>query len=217
MPIRVVVGEDEPFVREGIVRVLERAEFEVVGTAPDATDLVRKAGAHKPDVIVTDIQMPPDSTDDGLRAAIRIRATEPDIGVLVLSQFLEEDYALALVGDRPQGVGYLLKERVADLALFADSVRRVAHGGTALDSDVVQSMLGQRRAHGPLDDLTPRDLEVLALMAEGRSNPGIAEELYVTVPAVERHVTNIFSKLGLKRTPEDHLRVLAVLEYLRQK
>lgn len=216
MAIRVVVGEDEPFVREGIVRVLERSEFEVAGTAADATDLVRKANAHKPDVIVTDIQMPPDSTDDGLRAAIRIRATNPEIGVLVLSQFLEEDYAIALVGDRPQGVGYLLKERVADLTLFADSVRRVAAGGTALDPDVVQTMLGQQR-RGPLDDLTPRDLEVLALMAEGRSNPGIAEELYITVPAVERHVTNIFSKLGLKRAAEDHLRVLAVLEYLRQK
>jgi DNA-binding NarL/FixJ family response regulator len=217
MPIRVVVGEDEPFVREGIVRVLERSEFEVVGTAPDATDLVRKANAHKPDVVVTDIQMPPDSTDDGLRAAIKIRATQPEIGVLVLSQFLEEDYALALVGERPQGVGYLLKERVADLTLFADSVRRVAHGGTALDPDVVQSMLGQQRPRGPIDDLTPRDREVLALMAEGRSNPGIAEELYITVAAVERHITNIFSKLGLKRAPEDHLRVLAVLEYLRQK
>ena len=217
MTIRVVVGEDEPFMREGIVRVLERSEFEVAGTAGDAADLVRKVGAHKPDVIVTDIQMPPDSTDDGLRAAIKIRATQPEIGVLVLSQFLEEDYALALVGDRPQGVGYLLKERVADLALFADSVRRVAGGGTALDPDVVQTMLGHGRPHGPIDDLTPRDREVLALMAEGRSNPGIAEELYITVPAVERHVTNIFSKLGLKRAPEDHLRVLAVLEYLRQK
>jgi DNA-binding NarL/FixJ family response regulator len=217
MPIRVVVGEDEPFVREGIVRVLERSEFEVAGTAADAIDLVRKANAHKPDVIVTDIQMPPDSTDDGLRAAIKIRATQPDIGVLVLSQFLEEDYALALVGDRAQGVGYLLKERVADLTLFADSVRRVAGGGTALDADVVQTMLGQQRPRGPIDELTPRDREVLALMAEGRSNPGIAEELYITVAAVERHVTNIFSKLGLKRAHEDHLRVLAVLEYLRQK
>jgi DNA-binding NarL/FixJ family response regulator len=197
--------------------VLERSEFEVAGTAADASELVRKASAHHPDVIVTDIQMPPDSTDDGLRAAIRIRATQPEIGVLVLSQFLEEDYALALVGDRPQGVGYLLKERVADLTLFADSVRRVARGGTALDADVVQTMLGHRRAHGPLDELTPRDREVLALMAEGRSNPGIADELYITVAAVERHVTNIFSKLGLKRAPEDHLRVLAVLEYLRQK
>ena len=217
MTIRVVVGEDEPFVREGIVRVLERSDFEVAGTAADARDLIRKANAHKPDVIVTDIQMPPDSTDDGLRAAIRIRATQPETGVLVLSQFLEEEYVVALVGDRPQGVGYLLKERVADLTLFADSVRRGARGGTALAADVVQSMLGRRRARGPLDELTPRDREVLALMAEGRSNPGIAEELYISGPAVERHVTNIFSKLGLKRAPEDHLRVLAVLEYLRQK
>jgi DNA-binding NarL/FixJ family response regulator len=135
--IRVVVGEDEPFVREGIVRVLERADFEVAGTAADARDLVRKANAHKPDVIVTDIQMPPDSTDDGLRAAIRIRATQPDVGVLVLSQFLEDDYALALVGERPQGVGYLLKERVADVDDFTEAVRRIAAGGTAIDEEIL--------------------------------------------------------------------------------
>jgi|SRR5215217_5823824 len=216
MTLRVVVGEDEPFVREGIVRVLERADFEVVGVAADAPDLLRKVNAHKPDVVVTDIQMPPDSTDDGLRAAIQIRRAQPDVGVLVLSHFLEDQYALDLVGDRADGVGYLLKERVADLNLFADSVRRVAAGGSALDPDVVQSMVGRRRGRGPLDDLTPREREVLMLMAEGRSNPGIAAQLYVTVAAVERHVTSIFGKLGLKHAPEDHRRVLAVLKYLER-
>jgi len=217
MSVRVVVGEDEPFVREGIVRVLERSDFDVVGVAADAPDLVRKANAHKPDVVLTDIQMPPSSTDDGLRAAIKIRATHPEVGVLVLSQFIEEDYAVALVGDRADGVGYLLKERVSDLDLFADAVRRVARGGSALDPEVVQAMLGRWRPHGPLDDLTPREREVLALMAEGRSNPGIGAELYVTPAAVERHVTGIFNKLGLKPAEEDHRRVLAVLRYLQQR
>jgi DNA-binding NarL/FixJ family response regulator len=214
--IRVVVGEDQPLVREGIVRVLEEAGFEVSGVAGDAADLVRKARAHKPDVIVTDIQMPPDSTDDGLRAALEIRAEQPDVGVVVLSQFLEDRYALDLVGDRAEGVGYLLKDRVGDLAIFIDAVRRVARGGSALDPDVVQRMVGRKRGPTPLDDLTPREREVMALMAEGRSNQGIAEELVVTVPAIERHVTSIFGKLGLRQAPEDHRRVLAVLQYLKQ-
>jgi DNA-binding NarL/FixJ family response regulator len=216
VPIRVVVGEDQPLVREGIVRVLEEAGLEVVGVAGDAEDLVRKAGAHRPDVVITDIQMPPDLSDDGLRAALQIRGSQPQVGVLVLSQFLEDRYALDLVGDRAQGVGYLLKDRVGDLALFIDAVRRVARGGSALDPEVVQRMVGRRREGGPLDDLTPREREVLGLMAEGRSNQGIADELIVTVPAVERHVTSIFSKLGLHQSPEDHRRVLAVLQYLRR-
>ena len=215
-PIRVVVGEDEPLVREGIVRVLEEAGFEVLGVAGDAEDLIRKAGAHHPDVVVADIQMPPDLTDDGLRAAQRIRSTQPEVGVVVLSQFLEDRYALDLVGDRAQGVGYLLKDRVGDLALFIDAVRRVARGGSALDPEVVQRMVGRRRQEGPLDELTPREREVLGLMAEGRSNQGIADALIVTVAAVERHVTSIFSKLGLHQAPEDHRRVLAVLQYLRR-
>ena len=215
-PIRVVVGEDQPLVREGIVRVLEEAGFEVVGVAGDAEDLVRKAGAHRPDVVIADIQMPPDLTDDGLRAAQRIRSSQPDVGVVVLSQFLEDRYALDLVGNRAQGVGYLLKDRVGDLALFIDAVRRVARGGSALDPEVVQRMVGRRREEGPLDELTPREREVLALMAEGRSNQGIADELIVTVAAVERHVTSIFSKLDLHQAPEDHRRVLAVLQYLRR-
>jgi DNA-binding NarL/FixJ family response regulator len=213
---RVLVGEDQPLVREGIVRVLESAGFEVVGVAGDAPDLIRKAGGHHPDVVVTDIQMPPDFSDDGLRAAIEIRRRQPEIGVVVLSQFLEDRYALDLVGDRADGVGYLLKDRLGDLELFVDAVKRVAHGGSALDPEVVQRMVGRRRESSPLDDLTPREKQVLGLMAEGRSNAGIAEELIVTVAAVERHVTSIFSKLGLQQAPEDHRRVLAVLEYLKR-
>jgi len=216
MAVRVVVGEDEPLVREGIVHVLDRAGFEVVSVAGDAPDLLRKTNAHKPDVVVTDIEMPPDKTDDGLRAAIEIRKTRPETGVVVLSQFLEDRYPLELVGDRAEGVGYLLKERVGDLDLFADSVRRVAAGGSALDPQVVQRMVGRRRDNSLLDALTPRERDVMALMAEGRSNGGIAAELTVTVPAVERHVTSIFDKLGLRQAPADHRRVLAVLQYLRR-
>jgi len=186
MAVRVVVGEDQPLVREGIVRVLEGAGFEVVGVAADAPDLLRKTNAHKPDVVVTDIQMPPDGTDDGLRAAMEIRRTRPETGVVVLSQFLEDRYALDLVGDRADGVGYLLKERVGDLKLFADSVQRVAAGGSALDPQVIQRMVGRRRDASRLDDLTPRERDVMALMAEGRSNGGIATELTVTVAAVEQ-------------------------------
>ena len=214
--LRVLVGEDEPLVREGIVRVLEEAGFEVVGVAADADDLVRKAGGHHPDVVITDIQMPPDGTDDGLRAAVRIRESEPQVGVIVLSQFLEDRYALDLVGERADGVGYLLKDRVGDLSLFVDAVKRVARGGSALDPAVVERMVGRRRATSPLDDLTPREREVLALMAEGRSNHGIAEAMVVTTAAVERHVTSIFGKLGLRQLPEDHRRVLAVLEFLKR-
>jgi DNA-binding NarL/FixJ family response regulator len=216
MAVRVVVGEDEPLVREGIVHVLENAGFEVVGVAADAPDLLRKTKAHKPDVVVTDIQMPPGRSDDGLRAALQIRRERPDTGVVVLSQFLEDRYAIDLVGDRAAGVGYLLKERVGDLALFAESVRRVANGGSALDPDVVQRMVGRRRTSSGVDELSPRERQVMTLMAEGRSNGGIAAELVITVAAVERHVTHIFDKLGLRPAPEDHRRVLAVLEYLKR-
>jgi len=214
--VRVVVGEDQPLVREGIVRVLEGGGHEVVAVAADATDLLRKTRAHKPDLVVTDIQMPPDSTDDGIRAAKRIRRQLPDVSVLVLSQFLEARYALDLVGERAAGVGYLLKDRVGDLDVFLDAVRRVAAGGSALDPEVVQRMVGRQRRDSPLDDLTPREREVVALMAEGRSNQGIADQLIVTVAAVERHVTSIFSKLELRGAPEDHRRVLAVLQYLER-
>jgi DNA-binding NarL/FixJ family response regulator len=213
--VRVIVGEDQPFVREGIVTVLQDGGFDVVGTAADARDLIRMADAYRPDVIVADIQMPPDHADDGLRAALAIRAARPGTGVLVLSQFLEDAYAFDLVADGAQGVGYLLKEKVGDLRTFTDAVRRVAEGGSVLDPDVVARLVGRKRKASPLDGLTPREREVLALIAEGRSNVGIAQELVVTVAAIERHVTSIFDKLGLHQAPEDHRRVLAVLTYLR--
>jgi DNA-binding NarL/FixJ family response regulator len=214
-PTRVVVGEDQPIVREGIVHILHDGGFEVVSTAGDARELVRKVRTYRPDVVVTDIQMPPDHTDDGLRAALEIRATQPDVGVLILSQFLEDRYAFDLVAGGAQGVGYLLKEKVGDLRMFTDAVRRVASGGSALDPDVVARLIGRPRRHSPLDQLTKREREVLSLIAEGRSNAGVAEELVITVAAVERHVTSIFDKLGLRQSPEQHRRVVAVLTYLR--
>jgi DNA-binding NarL/FixJ family response regulator len=215
-PLRVVVGEDQPLVREGVVHVLTEGGFDVVAVAGDAVDLVRKAKAHRPDIVITDIQMPPDLTDDGLRAAQAIREEMPEVAVLVLSQFLEDRYPMELVGDRAEGVGYLLKDRVGDVPAFVESVQRVACGGSVLDPDVVGRMVRRRRSGNPVDDLSPRERETLALMAEGRSNQGIADALVVTVAAVERHVTNIFDKLGLKPAAEAHRRVLAVLEYLNR-
>jgi DNA-binding NarL/FixJ family response regulator len=212
--IRVVVGEDQPIFRGGIVRVLEECGFAVAGTAGDAPDVIRKTRAHRPDVLITDIRMPPDGTDDGLRAALELRASEPGLGVVVLSQFLEDRYAMELAAAGPEGIGYLLKEKVGDVAVFTDAVRRVARGGTALDSDVVASLMRRPRRDDPLQELTNRELDVLELMAEGRSNRGIAEALVVTVGAVEHHVTNIFDKLELGHAPGDSRRVLAVLEYL---
>jgi DNA-binding NarL/FixJ family response regulator len=214
-PIRVLVGEDQPIVREGIVHVLTDSGFDVVGTVGDARDLVRKARLDRPDVVVTDIQMPPGHADDGLRAALEIRSAQPGVGVLVLSQFLEDRYAFDLVADGAQGVGYLLKEKVGDLRVFTDAVRRVADGGSALDPDVVARLVGRRRRSSPLDRLTKRETEVLSLIAEGYSNAGVARELVVTVAAVERHVTSIFDKLGLQQSPDQHRRVLAVLNYLQ--
>ncbi|HEX2823826.1 MAG TPA: response regulator transcription factor [Streptosporangiaceae bacterium] len=213
--MRVAVGEDQAFVREGIVRVLQDSGFEVVGTTDNARELVRMADAYGPDVVIADIQMPPDRTDDGLRAALAIRAARPGAGVLVLSQFLEDRYAFDLVADGAQGVGYLLKEKVGDMGLFTDAVRRVADGGSVLDPDVVARLVGRKRKASPIDGLTPRERQVLALIAEGRSNAGIAHDLVVTVAAIERHVTGIFDKLGLHQSPEEHRRVLAVLTYLR--
>jgi DNA-binding NarL/FixJ family response regulator len=214
-PIRVVVGEDQPFVREGIVRVLQDGGFDVVGTTDNAHELVRMADAYAPDVVIADIQMPPDRSDDGLRAALAIRAARPGAGVLVLSQFLEDRYAFDLVAGGAQGVGYLLKEKVGDMGLFTDAVRRVADGGSVLDPDVVARLVGRKRKASPLDGLTPRERQVLALIAQGLSNAGIAHDLVVTVAAIERHVTGIFDKLGLHQSPEAHRRVLAVLTYLR--
>jgi len=213
--LRVVIGEDQTLLREGLVRLLESEGFDVVAQAADAPDLLRKAKAHHPDVVIVDVQMPPDRTDDGLRAAVRLREDNDAFGVLVLSAHLEERYALDLVGDRADGVGYLLKDRVSDIAAFTDALRRVAAGGSALDPEVVARMVGRRRAHNPTDDLTPRETEVLELMAQGKSNQGIAETLVVTVAAVEKHVTSIFAKLGLASEPTEHRRVLAVLAKLK--
>jgi DNA-binding NarL/FixJ family response regulator len=213
--MRVVIADDSVLLREGVVRLLEEAGFEVVGQAGDAEDLIRKVAAHKPDVAVVDVRMPPTNTDDGLRAAQKIREEHPDTGVLVLSQYVEEAYAMELLSESAEGVGYLLKDRVADLERFTDSVRRVGQGGSALDPEVVAALLGRRRREDPLEDLTPREREVLGLMAEGRSNHAIAEQLVVTERAVEKHVTSIFGKLRLQPAAEDHRRVLAVLTYMR--
>jgi DNA-binding NarL/FixJ family response regulator len=213
--MRVVVADDSVLMREGIVRLLEEADFEVVARAGDADDLMRKVRAHKPDVAVIDIRMPPTNTDDGLRAALELRAELPDTGVLVLSQYVEEGYAVDLLSDGGEGVGYLLKDRVGDVRLFTDAVVRVAQGGSALDPEVVAHMLKRKRREDPLDELTPREREVLGLMAEGRSNKAVAEQLVVTERAVEKHVTSIFGKLRLSAAPQDHRRVLAVLAYLR--
>lgn len=213
--MRVVVADDSVLLREGVALLLQDAGFDVVAQAGDADDLMRKVGAHKPDVAVVDVRMPPTNTDDGLRAALKIRAERPDTGVLVLSQYVEEAYAHELLADPSGGVGYLLKDRVADLERFVESVRRVGEGGSALDPEVVAQLLGRHRADDPLETITPREREVLGLMAEGRSNAAIAEALVVTERAVEKHVTGIFAKLGLHPAAEDHRRVLAVLAYLR--
>jgi DNA-binding NarL/FixJ family response regulator len=213
--VRVVVADDSVLLREGIVRILADSGFDVVGQAGDAEDLIRKVSAHKPDVAIVDVRMPPTNTDDGLRAAQKIRAEQPDTGVLVLSQYIEEGYALELLSENAEGVGYLLKDRVADVERFTESVRRVGEGGSALDPEVVAQLLGRRRREDPLGELSPREREVLELMAEGRSNNAIAAQMVVTERAVEKHVTSIFGKLKLPPTAEDHRRVLAVLRYLR--
>lgn len=213
--MRVVLADDQMLLREGVARLLQDAGMEVVAQAGDAEDLLRKVGAHKPDVAVVDVRMPPTHTDEGLRAAATIRERHPGIGVLVLSQYVEEAYALDLFADGADGLGYLLKDRVADLDRFVEAVRRVGEGGSALDPEVVGRLLGRRRREDPLEALSPREREVLGLMAEGRSNSGIAEHLVVTERAVEKHVTSIFTKLGLTPASEDHRRVLAVLTYLR--
>jgi DNA-binding NarL/FixJ family response regulator len=200
--------------REGVARLLTDCGFEVVAQVGTAEDLVRKVRIHQPDVAVVDIRMPPTQTDEGLRAAKSIREQWPQVGVLVLSQYVEPAYALELLQDSAEGVGYLLKDRVADVDEFAGAVRRVAEGGSALDPSVVSQLVGRRRRDDPLADLTAREREVLGLMAEGRSNGAIAEKLVVTPRAVEKHVTNIFAKLGLRDAEHDHRRVLAVLRFL---
>jgi DNA-binding NarL/FixJ family response regulator len=211
-----VIGEDSVLLREGAVRLLEEAGIEVVGQAGDAEDLLRKVRAHRPEVAIVDIRMPPENTDDGLRAALAIREELPGTGILILSQYVEEHYAVDLLSAGSEGVGYLLKDRVAEVDRFLDAVRRVAEGGSVLDPEVVAQMLGRRRESGPLDTLTEREREVLKAMAEGRTNAEIAAEMFVSERAVERHVTAIFQKLELASEDGGHRRVLAVLTYLRQ-
>jgi DNA-binding NarL/FixJ family response regulator/class 3 adenylate cyclase len=213
--MRVVLSDDSVLLREGIARLLEDAGFEVVAQSGTADDLLRHVGMHKPDVALVDIRMPPTQTDEGLRAAQEIRERWPATGVLVLSQYVEPAYAMELLGENAEGVGYLLKDRVSDVDEFAAAVRRVGEGGSALDPAVVSQLVGRRRRDDPLEELTPREREVLELMAEGKSNQAIAERLVITLRAVEKHVTSIFGKLRLPATAEDHRRVLAVLTYLR--
>jgi DNA-binding NarL/FixJ family response regulator/class 3 adenylate cyclase len=212
--MRVVIADDSVLLREGIAKLLEDAGFEVAGQSSTADDLLLKVRSYRPDVAIVDIRMPPTQTDEGLRAAREIRERHPDVGVLVLSQYVEAGYALELLQGSAEGVGYLLKDRVADVAEFADAVRRVGEGGSALDPTVVSRLVGRRRGEDPLEALTPREREVLELMAEGRSNNAIAEKLVVTPRAIEKHVTSIFTKLSLPASAEDHRRVLAVITYL---
>ena len=213
--MRVVIADDAVLLREGAVRLLTEAGIEVVAQAGDAEDLLRKVRAHKPDVAIIDVRMPPENADDGLRAALVIREELPDVGLLLLSQYVEDRYLGELLAGGAEGVGYLLKDRIADVERLSEAVERVNAGGSVLDPEVVAQMLGRSRDENPLDALTDREREVLGLMAEGRTNRAIAGELYISERAVERHVTSIFNKLELAPTGEDHRRVLAVLTYLR--
>ena len=215
-PRRVAIGEDDVLLREGIARVLVLGGFEVVAEAGDADELLRKGLAHHPDLLVADISMPPGRGDDGLVAAIEVRRQRPDTSVLVLSQFYEERYATELLADGAEGVGYLLKERVSNIDEFVEAAVRVADGGSALDPEIIARMLGRRRRRKTIADLSPRELEVLAAMAEGKSNRGIAAELVISLPAVEKHITRIFGKLGVDAVDTEHRRVHAVLTYLRE-
>jgi DNA-binding NarL/FixJ family response regulator len=213
--VKVVIADDAVLLREGIAQVLAAKGFDVVGQCGTPEELMLKVRSYTPDVAVVDIRMPPTNTDEGLRAAKEIRANHPQTGVLVLSQYVEAEYALELLAEGAEGVGYLLKDRVSDIDEFAAAVRRVGEGGSALDPAIVSQLVGRRRKDDPLDQLTAREREVLELMAEGRSNRAISERLFVTERAVEKHVTNIFGKLRLPAGAEDHRRVLAVLAFLR--
>jgi len=214
--VRVVIAEDLALLRDGLTRLLRDNGIEVVAAVGDGDALVREVEAHRPDLAVVDIRLPPEFRDEGLRAALEARRRAPGTAVLVVSQYVEQAYATELLADRAGGVGYLLKDRIMHVADFLEAVRRVADGGTALDPDVVAQLFSRRRDDGPLSRLTPRETEVLALMAEGRSNAGIAETLVLTVGAVEKHIQNIMSKLELPLTAADHRRVLAVLRYLER-
>jgi DNA-binding NarL/FixJ family response regulator len=214
-PLRVLIADDEVLLRAGIARLLERAGMDVVAEVGDALQALQAVVDHRPDVAICDVQMPPDGTDDGLRLAIEIRRDHPRTAVVVLTQFVEERYPLDLIGDDAAGVGYLLKQRVADAASFVESIKRVAAGGSALDPEVVALMVGRRRRDNAVDTLTGREREVLTLMAQGLSNHGIAQELAVSSAAIEKHVTSMFSKLSLGPEPLQHRRVMAVLTLLR--
>jgi len=213
--IRVVLADDTVLLREGIASLLEKAGFEIVGQAGTAEELLLKVRSYKPDIAIVDIKMPPTQTDEGLRAAKEIRERHPSTTVLVLSQYVEEGYALELLQQSTEGVGYLLKDRVYDLADFEAAVKRVAGGGSALDPSVVSQLVGRRRSDDPLDRLTPREREVLELMAEGLSNSAIAARIFLTDRGVEKHVTSIFQKLGLPVAADTHRRVLAVVAFLQ--
>lgn len=212
--MRIVIAEDSVLLRAGLTGLLTDAGEEVVGAVDNADDLLTVVERHRPDLAVVDVRMPPTFTDDGLRAALQIRARWPEVGILVLSQYVEETYASELLAHDTTGLGYLLKDRIADVDEFLVAVRRVGGGGTALDPEVVAQLLARSRRRDPLDRLSPREREVLALMAEGRSNGAIARELVVSDGAVEKHVSNIFTKLDLPPTEHDHRRVLAVLRWL---
>ncbi|HWH12329.1 MAG TPA: response regulator transcription factor [Solirubrobacteraceae bacterium] len=214
-PLRVLIADDEVLLSAGVARLLEDAGMEVVAQVSSADRILAEVIALRPDIAVVDVQMPPDRTDDGLRAAIEIRRSGIGTAVLTLSNFLEERYPLDLIDDDATGVGYLLKTRIGDVESFVESVRRVAAGGSALDPEVVQRMVGRRRRNNPIDGLTPRERDVLSLMAEGKSNHGIAASLGITPAGVEKHVTGLFHKLGLVDEPFAHRRVLAVLTMLR--
>jgi DNA-binding NarL/FixJ family response regulator len=211
--VRIVIAEDSVLLREGLTKLLDNGEFEVVASVPDADQLLRAVDEHRPDLVVVDVRMPPTHTDEGIQAALVMRRQYPDMAVLVLSQYVEERYATDLLSVQTSGVGYLLKDRVAHVSDFLDALRRVAAGGTALDPEVVAQLLVRRT--DPLERLSPRELQVLRLMAEGRSNNGIADALKVSPSAVEKYVGNIFIKLDLPTTHIDHRRVLAVLKFLR--
>ncbi len=213
--MRVLIADDNLLMREGLARLLEEAGFEVVGLAADARELYELVERSAPDVAIVDIRMPPSHTDEGLQAAKQIRARRPEIGILVLSQFVQARYAVELLAQGTEGVGYLLKDRVSDLDELATSVRRIGEGGSVLDPSVVAQLVGQRRrSDDPLEHLTPRELEVLALMAEGRSNKAIGERLFISEHTVEKRVKSIFGALGLPPSPDDHRRVLAVVKFL---
>ena len=213
--MRIVIAEDSVLLRAGLTRILADAGEDVVATVGDADDLVDAVQRHRPDLAIVDVRMPPTNTDDGLRAALRIRTEVPDTAILVLSQYVEEAYATELLAGSTASTGYLLKDRIAEVEEFLVAVRQVGSGGTVLDPEVVGQLLARSRRRDPLDRLTAREREVLALMAEGRSNPAIARRLYVSDKAVEKHVSNIFSKLDLPPTEDDHRRVLAVLRWVK--